>query len=109
MIGTYDYVLYSNDLDFLSSYWSKYELAMTFITAKLDSTGMLDVTGTNDWGRLTQGGHNTEANMLMYRTLITGSTLATWANQTSLSASWAALASTLQASVYNHNFDTSVG
>jgi hypothetical protein len=39
---------------------------------------MLDVTGVSDWGRLSQGGHNTEANMLLYRTLTTGSQIATW-------------------------------
>lgn len=44
---------------------------MKFITAKIDGTRMLNVTGTNDWGRLNHGGYNTEADMLIYRTLVT--------------------------------------
>lgn len=84
---------------------------MSFITAKIDSTGLLDVTGTADWGRLTQGGHNSEANMLLYKVLTTGSALATWQNDSSLSSSWLALASTLQTAVNSasNNWDTTAG
>lgn len=99
MIGTYDYYLFSGDNDFLSANWAKYQLAMTFITAKIDSTGLLDVTGTADWGRLTQGGHNSEANMILYKVLTSGSQLAIWMNDSDLSNSWLALAATLRAAV----------
>ena len=109
LIGTYEYLLYTNDMSFLNGIWSKYQLAMEFITAKIDSTGMLDVTGTNDWGRLSQGGHNTEANMLMYKTLTSGSSIATWAGNSSLSSSWASIAATLKAAVNKDNWDASVG
>ena len=84
---------------------------MIFITAKIDSTGMLDVTGTNDWGRLTQGGHNSEANMLLYKGVTSGSSLVTWMNDSSLSDSWLALAATLKAAVNNasNNWDATAG
>lgn len=109
LIGTYDYLLYTNDMNFLNGIWSKYQSAMSFITAKIDSTGMLDVTGTNDWGRMSQGGHNTEANMLMYKVLTSGSSVATWAGDSSLSSSWASMAATLKAAVNANNWDPSVG
>ena len=111
MIGTYDYYLFTGDNTFLSANWARYQLAMSFITAKIDSTGLLYVTGTNDWGRLEQGGHNSEANMLMYKVLTSGSSLATWMNNASLSDSWLATAATLKAAVNSasNNWDPSVG
>jgi hypothetical protein len=45
-----------------------------FITEKIDNTGLLYVTGTSDWGRSSQGGHNTEANMWL-RTRLSGESM----------------------------------
>jgi uncharacterized protein (DUF608 family) len=109
MIGTYDYFLWTNDQTWLSTTYPKYKLAMGFITAKIDSTGLLDVTGTNDWGRLTQGGHNTEANMLLYKVLTSGAQIATWAGDSASSSSWSALAVTLKAAVNQYNYQISAG
>jgi hypothetical protein len=111
LIGTYDYYLNTGDNSFLSGVWSKYLSAMSFITSKIDSTGLLDVTGTNDWGRLSQGGHNTEANMLMYKTLTTGSSLATWMGNSALASNWTSLAARLKSAVNSPslNWDASVG
>jgi hypothetical protein len=110
MIGTYDCYLFTKDDAFLSANWAKYRLAMIFITTKTDSTGMLDVTGTNHWGRLTQGGHDSEANML-YKVVTSGSSLATWMNDSSLSNSWLVLAAILEAAVNNasNNWDATAG
>ena len=111
MIGTYDYYLFTGDKSFLSGIWSKYLSAMSFITSKIDSSGLLNVTGTNDWGRLTQGGHNTEANMLMYQTLLTGSSLATWMGDSELASNSASLAARLKSAVNSpsFNWDATVG
>lgn len=54
-IGTYNYVLYTNDTEFLTLNWAKYQLAMGFILGKVDDSGLLNVTGTRDWARLVQG------------------------------------------------------
>lgn len=111
LIGTYEYVLYSADTPFLNRNWTKIWLAVSFVTAKIDKTGLLNVTGANDWGRYTQGGHNTEANALMYRTLVTGSIMATWANDSSSSAIWFGQAQTLKAAINTAilNWDPAVG
>lgn len=112
MLGTYLYYLFTKDDAFLSANWQKYQLAMTFITAKIDSTGMLNVTGISDWGRRQQGGHNTEANMLLYKILTSGGSLAIWMNDTTgLSSSWLAQAATLKAAVNDasNNWDATVG
>lgn len=64
MIGTYNYVLYSGDLDFLALVWERYLKAMDYVYAKVDDSGLLNVTGTRDWARWQQGWNNTEANMM---------------------------------------------
>ncbi|CZR60718.1 related to alpha-L-rhamnosidase B [Phialocephala subalpina] len=99
IIGTYEYVLYSGDMAFLDKNWPKIQQAINFVARKIDHSGLLYVTGTNDWGRYTQGGHNTPANTLMYRTLITGSIMANWTNHATPLKQWAAQAATLKKSI----------
>lgn len=65
MIGTYNYVLYTNDTEFLSENWGGYKLAMDYIYGKVTyPSGLLNVTGTRDWARWQQGYNNTEAQMM---------------------------------------------
>jgi hypothetical protein len=64
MIGTFNYVLYSNDTSFLQENWSKYLLAMNFIYAKVGRSGLLNVTGLRDWGRWQTGFNGSEPNMM---------------------------------------------
>jgi hypothetical protein len=109
LIGTYEYVLHSGDMAFLTSHWANITLAINYIAAKIDSTGMLDVTATQDWGRHGQGGHNTEANALLYRTLTTGSSMANWTNNASVGTKWTSQAQTLKTAVMKNNWDAIVG
>jgi uncharacterized protein (DUF608 family) len=64
MIGTYNYLLYTNDTDFLQQNWAKYKHAMTFIYSKVQPLGLLNVTGIQDWARPQQGWNNSEANIM---------------------------------------------
>jgi uncharacterized protein (DUF608 family) len=48
MIGTYNYFLYTNDTAFLASNWEGYQLAMQYITGKIDDSALLNVTGLRD-------------------------------------------------------------
>lgn len=64
MIGTYNYLLYSNDTAFLQENWSKYLLAMNYIYEKVDSSGLLNVTGLRDWARWQTGFNGSEPNMM---------------------------------------------
>jgi uncharacterized protein (DUF608 family) len=111
LIGTYDYVLYSGDIYFLSSNWMCIKAAMKFIINKIDHTSLLYVTGANDWGRYAQGGRNTEANALMYGTLMAGSMMAVWMGQHGLGANWTELAEALKAAANSdhHLWDPHVG
>lgn len=109
MIGTYEYFLFTNDAAFFNANWAKYKLAMDFITAKIDNTSLLEVTGTGDWGRLTQGGHNSEAQMLLYRVLTTGSILATWMGEAATASNWTSIGEALKSAMNALNFDPIVG
>lgn len=65
MIGTHNYVLYTNDTAFLETNWDGYLLAMDFIYGKVTyPSGLLNVTGIRDWARWQQGFNNTEAQMM---------------------------------------------
>lgn len=109
MIGIYEYYLFTRDDGFMSANWNRFKNALSFIIAKIDKTGLLYVTGTDDWGRLGQGKYNTEANMLMYKTLTTSSSLASWMNDSILSSDLSFTAATLKSAVNINCWDASVG
>ncbi|CAJ2507533.1 Uu.00g087190.m01.CDS01 [Anthostomella pinea] len=110
MIGTYNYVLYTNDTAFLDQHWAQYQFAMEYVYDKvLQPLGLLNVTGTRDWARNQQGGNNTEANMILYRTLTTGSSLAEWAGNSTLASTYTARAATLASNIVASTYDTSYG
>jgi GH15 family glucan-1,4-alpha-glucosidase len=109
MIGIYDYYLFTKDDAFMNANWNTFKKALTFITDKIDDSGLLYVTDTDDWGRLGQGKRNTEANMLMYRTLTTSSSLASWMGDSALSKNLSTLAPTLKNAVNINLWDASAG
>ena len=110
MIGLYNYVLYTGDMAFLQRNWDGYKKAMEFIYAKvLQPLGLLNVTGTGDWGRLNPQGYCTEANMVLYKTLTTGAELAIWMKESAVSANYTSRAVTLQKNVVDHLYDQAYG
>ncbi|KAL1892259.1 hypothetical protein Sste5346_007215 [Sporothrix stenoceras] len=110
MIGTYNYVLYTNDTDFLARNWAGYQRAMAFITRKQTSSGLLNVTGVRDWARLNVGDNMTEAQVILYQTLTTGAELATWVGtDVKLSTTWTAAAERLQNTILEFCYDSDVG
>ncbi|KAF2098417.1 Six-hairpin glycosidase [Rhizodiscina lignyota] len=109
MIGTYNYVLFTDDIAFLQENWAKYLHAMEYIYGKVLPPGLLNVTGTRDWARWQQGWNNTEANIILYRTLITGSDLATWMGNSSLSSTYTSRASNLKTAINKYCWDGSYG
>ncbi|KAJ5720161.1 hypothetical protein N7493_007039 [Penicillium malachiteum] len=111
MIGTYNYVLYTNDTDFLSENWDGYTLAMTYIYDKVTyPSGLLNVTGLRDWARWQQGYNNSEAQMILYHTLKTGADLASWVGDTTdLSTTYDARAEKLKTAINTYCWDDSYG
>ncbi|KAK3044338.1 hypothetical protein LTS18_001541, partial [Coniosporium uncinatum] len=83
MIGTYNYMLYSNDTAFFNRNWPAYIDAMNYIYSKVLSGsggggGLLNVTGTRDWARIAMNGNTTQANIILYHTLTTAASLTVW-------------------------------
>jgi len=81
MIGTYNYMLYSNDTAFFDRNWPAYIDAMNYIYSKVLSGsggGLLNVTGTRDWARIATSGNTTQANVILYHTLKTAASLFAW-------------------------------
>ncbi|KAK4622225.1 hypothetical protein CLAFUW4_06912 [Fulvia fulva] len=110
MIGTYNYVLYTNDTEFLRENWDRYLFAMEYVySLVLEPLGLLNVTGTRDWARQATGGNSTEPNMILYRTLVTGAELAAWLGDTALSETYLSQAETLAQNINTHLYDVSFG
>jgi hypothetical protein len=64
MVGSYNYVLYTNDTAFLSQNWAGYLKAMDFIYGKVGERDLLNVTGLRDWARWQTGFNGSEPNMM---------------------------------------------
>lgn len=75
LIGTADYVRFSEDTGWFRSVEGAYRKALDHITAKIDEDGLLRVTAAADWARTDADGKNIEANALMYRALVTADPL----------------------------------
>ena len=109
LVGTASYYTYSADKSWLDSIWSQYKLGMSFITGKIDSTGLLNVTGDSDWARSGQGGENIEANAILYRALTGGVALAGAEGDSTDAAKWTQQAASLKSAANNLLWNSTVG
>jgi hypothetical protein len=75
-------------MEYLTSMWDKYKFALSFSFSNIDSTGLMNVTSPSDWLRLGMGGHNIEANAILYYTINQGIYLASALNDTANISSW---------------------
>ncbi|KAI1635908.1 Six-hairpin glycosidase-like protein [Biscogniauxia mediterranea] len=78
LLGTYDYVLYSGDIDWLRSHWTAYKRALKISTSKVDSYNLMHVSSRFDWNRQGMKGHNIEASAILYTVLKRSIELASW-------------------------------
>lgn len=81
LIGTYLYVLYSGDIQWLKKRWSAYVKALEVSVAKVDDFNLLHVSSANDWIRPGMTGHNVEASALLYAALGNSIKLSSWASE----------------------------
>jgi hypothetical protein len=109
LLGSSTYYSYSGDRAWLDSVWARYQLAMTYILAKIDANGLLNVTGTADWARDGQGGENIQANALLYAVLLGGANLATAEGNSTLASTWSGRAATLKAAANSRLWDPNAG
>jgi hypothetical protein len=99
LIGLNDYYLYSGDSAYLADHWDNFKRGMNYTLRYIDNSGMLNVTSANDWGRFGMGGHNIEANAILYYTINLGLGLAKVMDDTSVASAWQKHAQTVKAGV----------
>ncbi|MFK0153205.1 MGH1-like glycoside hydrolase domain-containing protein [Streptomyces sp. NPDC090493] len=109
LLGTSTYYTYTGDRAWLDSEWAGYKRGMAFITNKIDGNGLLNVTRTQDWARVGQGGENISANALLYAALRGGAALATAEGDSALAASWTGKADAVRAAANSRLWDASKG
>ncbi|KAK4956393.1 hypothetical protein LTR10_005917 [Elasticomyces elasticus] len=98
LIGVADYYLYSDDLAYLQAKWAGWKLGLNFSLSFIDDSGMMNVTSAADWLRFGMGGHNIEANSILYYTINQGIALGQVLNESSsLLDSWAQSAASVKA------------
>lgn len=78
LIGTYNYLLYSGDEDFIRDNWSKHEAAVAYAWSLISDAGVVSVKGNRDWGRLTSANDRASASMLLYRALVDAASITSW-------------------------------
>nr|OQO15778.1 hypothetical protein B0A51_17389 [Rachicladosporium sp. CCFEE 5018] len=69
LIAVADYYLYSADLSYAADKWEQYKFALKYSLSTIDDSGMMNVTSSADWLRFGMGGHNIEANAILYYTI----------------------------------------
>lgn len=109
LIGTHNAWLYTGDIEFVTSIWANYTKALAFLESQVDETGLMDVPAafSQDWGREGGQGHNSAANVLLYRALITGSELASQLGDAELAETYIANATHLKESINRVLWDES--
>ncbi|MFG2254246.1 alpha-L-rhamnosidase-related protein [Streptomyces mirabilis] len=109
LLGTSTYYTYSADRAWLDSAWTDYKRGMAFITNKIDGNNLLNVTRTQDWARVGQGGENISANALLYAALKGGATLAAVEGDSALAASWNGKAAAIKTAANSLLWDAAKG
>ncbi|MFJ9481589.1 MGH1-like glycoside hydrolase domain-containing protein [Streptomyces mirabilis] len=109
LLGTSTYYTYSADRAWLDSAWADYKRGMAFITNKIDGNNLLNVTRTQDWARVGQGGENISANALLYAALKGGATLAAVEGDSALAASWNGKAAAIKTAANSLLWDAAKG
>ncbi|MFF7154624.1 hypothetical protein [Streptomyces sp. NPDC008139] len=110
LIGTASYVQLSGDTAWARTAYAAYKKAVTYIVAKIDGDGLLNVTSAADWARSDADGKNLEANAIMYRALVTASALATTLGDPASAGAWKTKAAALKSAVESGGYwDEAVG
>lgn len=113
LIALADYAELSGDTALVSSLWTQSVLGFDFILAQLDaSDSLVNITETNDWGRVGQSGKTVVGNTLLYHALSLYSDLADELNLDGASynsTSFADLAASIKTAVNDNLWDDASG
>ncbi|KAI5888942.1 Six-hairpin glycosidase [Schizophyllum commune H4-8] len=110
LVGAYNCWLHSGDTDWMVAKWDQYQLGIAYLAAKVDSNvGLLNATGSKDWGRLGGGGFSLAPNALYYKVLLNGAEIASALGNTETADNWLADAAGLKAALNAELWDEEAG
>ena len=116
VLGLASYYLYTGDTDFVNSQWSVVQSELAWNATQLDSRGLFitNKDDGNDWDfydndTKPKTGAVTEVNMIYYKSLTDGATLATAAGQSSLAANYTSQAAALKKAINTYLFNSGKG
>jgi hypothetical protein len=109
LIGLYDYYMFSGDKSYLLQNWGRFKLGLGFTLGKIDDSGLMNVTSPAGWLRFGMGGHNIEANAILYYTINRGLDLTKVVNDDTVSEVWQNYASTIKSKANSLLWDSQAG
>lgn len=109
LIGIYTYYFYTGDQDWLSRYWDQYKLGLGWSLSKIDDSGLYNLTNSADWCRSGIGGHNIEANAILYYVLNAGIRLAGVLGDSAAAETYTASAASIKEAANRLLWDESLG
>ncbi|KAI0757240.1 bacterial alpha-L-rhamnosidase domain protein [Daedaleopsis nitida] len=109
LIGVANFYHWSGDQSYLAAKWAGWKSGMDWAAQQIDSTGLANVTAAADWLRFGMGGHNIEANSILFYTLTLGATLARTQNDSATAERWATLARGIQSAAPRLLWQPAVG
>ncbi|CAG8092468.1 unnamed protein product [Penicillium salamii] len=96
LVGASYLYRFSGDKEWLSQHWSQYKRGVQWAVSSVDSTGLANITASSDWLRFGMGGHNIEANAILYYVLQDAQILASELQDTSSAARWKHIAGNIK-------------
>jgi hypothetical protein len=109
LIGAAEIYLYEGDLEWISSKWEQWKFGMNYSLSTVDGTGLMNVSSSADWLRFGMGGHNIEANAILYHTLNYGVMLAESLNDSSVMATYTDYLTNIKAAANDLLWDSDAG
>ncbi|PIL33097.1 hypothetical protein GSI_04546 [Ganoderma sinense ZZ0214-1] len=96
LIGVWNVYHWGGDQSYVDDKWVQWKAAMEWAISQIDDSGLANVTTPLDWLRSGMGGHNIEANTLLFHTLTLGIALARNQNDSATADRWSRLAAGVQ-------------
>ena len=110
LIGMSYYYTFTGDAAYIQDHWSNFTKALNFSLNAIDDSGLMNVTSPADWLRFGMGGHNIEANAILYYTIQQGIMLAQDViNDTSLATTWATAGESIKTAANNLLWNSASG
>jgi len=93
----------------LSGKWSQWKKGIDFSIDFIDQSGLFNATNSADWLRFGMGGHNIEANAILYYTLYQGVVLAEAMNDTSVVSGYLSAAEGIKTAANQRLWNSTAG